>query len=81
MLRKHYKKIAKAYEVLKLLSDPQKSQVYDQFGEEGLNRKKWNNKSSFNIDMIKYAQNYNVFFSFEFFSVFKSQDKEATGKK
>ena len=34
-----FKKIGKAYEVL---SDPQKKQVYDQFGEEGLNRENWN---------------------------------------
>jgi len=34
-----FKKIRKAYEVL---SDPQKKQVYDQFGEKGLNKKNWN---------------------------------------
>ena len=34
-----FKKIRKAYEVL---NNPQKKQVYDQFGEEGLNKKNWN---------------------------------------
>ena len=34
-----FKKIRKAYEVL---CDPQKKQVYDQMGEEGLNRWNWN---------------------------------------
>ena len=34
-----FKKIKKAYEVL---TDPQKKQVYDQYGEEGLNKKNWN---------------------------------------
>ena len=34
-----FKKIAKAYEVL---SDPRKKKVYDQLGEEGINKKNWN---------------------------------------
>ena len=34
-----FKKIGKAYDVL---SNPQKKQVYDQLGEEGLNRRNWN---------------------------------------
>ena len=34
-----FKKIKKAYEVL---TDPQKKKVYDQYGEEGLNKKNWN---------------------------------------
>ena len=34
-----FKKIRKAYEVL---CDPQKKQVYDQMGEEGVNRRNWN---------------------------------------
>ena len=34
-----FKKLGKSYEVL---SNPQKKQVYDQFGEEGLNKKNWN---------------------------------------
>ena len=34
-----FKKLGKSYEVL---SNPQKKQVYDQFGEEGLNKRNWN---------------------------------------
>ena len=42
---KKFKKIGRSYEVL---SNPQKKQIYDQFGEEGLYRKNWNLESSFN---------------------------------